>query len=82
MVRLTQSAALAAAHRNTGGSKSGSRASGGDNSGAADNGGNDEVTATNDTSVIALDVDDVKFALEMDHGIQLPGFPNKRQRRT
>lgn len=28
----------------------------------------------------ALDVDDVNLALEMDHGIQIPGFPNKRQR--
>ena len=54
VVRLTQSAALAASHRASGG---------GDVVGSA-----------------TLEVDDVNLALEMDHGIQLPGFPNKRQR--
>ena len=28
----------------------------------------------------ALDVNDINLALEMEHGIQIPGFPNKRQR--
>ena len=56
VMRLTQSAALAAAHRVAGSDSSG------------------------DSEDAALGVDDVKLALEIDHGIQVPGFPNKRQR--
>ena len=58
VMRLTQTAALAAAHRVAG-------------SGGNSGGGDDNAT---------LGVDDVNLALEMDHGIQVPGFSNKRQR--
>ena len=62
VVRETQSAALASAHRAAGD-------------------GNGNVYNANPGNAAVLDVDDVNMALEMDHGIQLPGFPNKRQRR-
>ena len=54
VMRLTQTAALAAVHRRASGAEGAS----------------------------LLEVDDIHMALEMDHGIHVPGFPNKRQRRS